>query len=131
MLLLRDGESPEDLLKLSPEELLLRWFNYQLKRSQYQGKPVANFSGDIKVNDPSFDGSLFIRHFFHLEFRSVYVPAECHCSSEYQTTCWTGSIEGTSLRRRSVRPSLYPSELFSEEQNEISVIIELVSLLPA
>ena len=49
VLLLRDGEKPEDLLKLSPEELLLRWVNYQLQRSQYKGKPVANFSGDIKV----------------------------------------------------------------------------------
>ena len=49
VLLLRDGEKPEDLLKLSPEELLLRWFNYQLQRSQYKGKAVTNFSGDIKV----------------------------------------------------------------------------------
>jgi hypothetical protein len=51
VLLLRDGETPEDLLKLSPEELLLRWVNYQLQRSQYKGKPVSNFSGDIKVNN--------------------------------------------------------------------------------
>ena len=49
VLLLRDGETTEDLLKLSPEELLLRWFNYQLRRSQYTGQPVMNFSGDIKV----------------------------------------------------------------------------------
>ncbi|CAF5080613.1 unnamed protein product, partial [Rotaria sp. Silwood1] len=51
VLLLRDGETPEDLLKLSPEELLLRWFNYQLQRSQYKGKPVTNFSGDIKNSE--------------------------------------------------------------------------------
>ncbi|CAF3345767.1 unnamed protein product [Rotaria socialis] len=51
VLLLRDGETPEDLLKLSPEELLLRWVNYQLKRSQYSGKPVTNFSGDIKDSE--------------------------------------------------------------------------------
>ena len=49
VLLLRDGETAEDLLKLSPEELLLRWVNYQLQRSDYSGKPVTNFSGDIKV----------------------------------------------------------------------------------
>ena len=49
VLLLRDGETAEDLLKLSPEELLLRWFNYQLQRSSYKGKVVSNFSGDIKV----------------------------------------------------------------------------------
>lgn len=50
VLLLRDGETAEHLLKMSPEELLLRWVNYQLKRSDYSGKPVTNFSGDIKVN---------------------------------------------------------------------------------
>lgn len=51
VLLLKDGETAEDLLKLSPEELLLRWFNYQLQRSQYKGKPVTNFSGDIKDSE--------------------------------------------------------------------------------
>lgn len=45
--LLRDGESLEDLLKLSPEELLLRWANYHLEQA---GAPkVNNFSSDIKV----------------------------------------------------------------------------------
>ncbi|CAF3809904.1 unnamed protein product [Rotaria socialis] len=51
VLLLRDGETAESLLKLSPEELLLRWVNYQLQRSQYKGKPVSNFSNDIKDSD--------------------------------------------------------------------------------
>lgn len=46
--LLRDGESLEDLMKLSPEELLLRWVNYHLEDA---GCPkINNFSSDIKVN---------------------------------------------------------------------------------
>ena len=45
--LLRDGESLEDLMKLSPEELLLRWANYHLEESGC-GK-INNFSSDIKV----------------------------------------------------------------------------------
>ncbi|CAF1244299.1 unnamed protein product, partial [Didymodactylos carnosus] len=49
--LLRDGETVEDLLKLSPEELLLRWVNYHLKRSSYKGKEVTNFSNDIKNSE--------------------------------------------------------------------------------
>ncbi|CAF0867902.1 unnamed protein product, partial [Didymodactylos carnosus] len=49
--LLRDGETPEDLLKLSPEDLLLRWVNYHLKRSSYKGKEVTNFSNDIKNSE--------------------------------------------------------------------------------
>ncbi|XP_031436516.1 plastin-2 isoform X1 [Clupea harengus] len=44
--LLRDGESLEDLMKLSPEELLLRWVNYHLEEA---GCPkINNFSSDIK-----------------------------------------------------------------------------------
>jgi len=46
--LLKDGETIEDLLKLTKEELLLRWFNYQLKRSAYPGQEITNFSDDIK-----------------------------------------------------------------------------------
>ena len=46
--LLRDGESLEDLMKLSPEELLLRWANYHLEEAGC-GK-INNFSSDIKVS---------------------------------------------------------------------------------
>uniref|UniRef100_A0A8D0D664 Lymphocyte cytosolic protein 1 (L-plastin) n=1 Tax=Sander lucioperca TaxID=283035 RepID=A0A8D0D664_SANLU len=46
--LLRDGESLEDLMKLSPEELLLRWANYHLEAAG-AGK-INNFSSDIKVS---------------------------------------------------------------------------------
>uniref|UniRef100_A0A4W3HQS9 Plastin-3 n=1 Tax=Callorhinchus milii TaxID=7868 RepID=A0A4W3HQS9_CALMI len=54
--LLRDGESLEDLLKLSPEELLLRWANYHLENAGAQ--KINNFSSDIKVLDS--------RAYFHL-----------------------------------------------------------------
>ena len=30
--LLREGESAEELLKLSPEQILIRWVNFQLER---------------------------------------------------------------------------------------------------
>jgi len=48
--LLEPGETLEDLLKLSPEQILLRWFNYHLKAA---GSPrrVANFTGDIKDSE--------------------------------------------------------------------------------
>uniref|UniRef100_A0A672JDJ0 Lymphocyte cytosolic protein 1 (L-plastin) n=1 Tax=Salarias fasciatus TaxID=181472 RepID=A0A672JDJ0_SALFA len=46
--LLRDGESLEDLMKLSPEELLLRWVNYHLEEAGC--KKINNFSSDIKVS---------------------------------------------------------------------------------
>nr|XP_009941144.1 PREDICTED: plastin-2 [Opisthocomus hoazin] len=44
--LLREGESLEDLMKLSPEELLLRWANYHLENAGCN--KVNNFSSDIK-----------------------------------------------------------------------------------
>lgn len=45
--LLRDGETLEDLMKLSPEELLLRWANFHLENAGSQ--KINNFSSDIKV----------------------------------------------------------------------------------
>uniref|UniRef100_A0AAR2KIV3 Uncharacterized protein n=1 Tax=Pygocentrus nattereri TaxID=42514 RepID=A0AAR2KIV3_PYGNA len=44
--LLRDGENLEDLMKLSPEELLLRWANYHLEQAGCS--KINNFSSDIK-----------------------------------------------------------------------------------
>uniref|UniRef100_A0A8C3ACD7 Plastin-3 n=1 Tax=Cyclopterus lumpus TaxID=8103 RepID=A0A8C3ACD7_CYCLU len=52
--LLRDGETLEDLMKLSPEELLLRWANFHLENAGCQ--KINNFSSDIKDS----------RAYFHL-----------------------------------------------------------------
>eukprot|EP00794_Sanderia_malayensis_P005029 gene5029-5687_t len=48
--LLRDGETLEDLMRLSPEELLLRWVNYHLEKAG-SNKRINNFSGDIKDSE--------------------------------------------------------------------------------
>ena len=48
--LLKDNEQLSDLLKLSPEEILLRWFNYHLEKAGYD-KPIKNFSSDIKDSE--------------------------------------------------------------------------------
>ncbi|CEP00842.1 Calponin-homology (CH) domain-containing protein [Plasmodiophora brassicae] len=45
--LLEDGEDLAALLRLPPDQLLLRWFNYHLKNAGHKGK-VANFSSDVK-----------------------------------------------------------------------------------
>ncbi|XP_038152975.1 plastin-3 [Cyprinodon tularosa] len=52
--LLRDGETLEDLMKLSPEELLLRWANFHLENAGWQ--KINNLSSDIKDS----------RAYFHL-----------------------------------------------------------------
>ncbi|XP_040422737.1 plastin-1 [Cygnus olor] len=44
--LLNEGEELDQLLKLSPEELLLRWVNYHLTNAGWQ--KIGNFSQDIK-----------------------------------------------------------------------------------
>ena len=46
-LLLEDGETLEQLMKLSPEHLLIRWVNYHLARSACHRR-IANFTTDIK-----------------------------------------------------------------------------------
>jgi len=48
--LLEEGETLEDLMKLSAEQLLLRWFNYHLKAAG-SNRRVNNFSGDIKDSE--------------------------------------------------------------------------------
>ncbi|XP_057204809.1 plastin-3 isoform X1 [Triplophysa rosa] len=61
--LLRDGETLEDLMKLSPEELLLRWANYHLDNSGWS--KINNFSHDIKLRDFS-NAIQDSRAYFHL-----------------------------------------------------------------
>jgi len=45
--LLEEGEELADLMKLPPDQLLLRWMNYHLKNSG-SDKRVTNWSGDVK-----------------------------------------------------------------------------------
>ncbi|KAJ3280986.1 Fimbrin, actin-bundling protein, partial [Blyttiomyces sp. JEL0837] len=45
--LLEPGETLEEFLKLGPEQILLRWFNYHLKKAGW-GRKVNNFSSDVK-----------------------------------------------------------------------------------
>ncbi|KAF8991758.1 calponin homology domain-containing protein [Cyathus striatus] len=44
--LCEDGETIDDLLKLTPDQILLRWFNYHLKAAGWQRR-VNNFSRDV------------------------------------------------------------------------------------
>uniref|UniRef100_A0A8R1DGV6 Calponin-homology (CH) domain-containing protein n=1 Tax=Caenorhabditis japonica TaxID=281687 RepID=A0A8R1DGV6_CAEJA len=44
--LLRDGETLDDLRRLSPEEILMRWVNYHLERAGTQRR-LHNFTSDI------------------------------------------------------------------------------------
>lgn len=46
--LLKEGESLEELMELSPEELLLRWVNFHLEKKT--SLRISNFSSDIKVS---------------------------------------------------------------------------------
>lgn len=48
--LLEDGETLEDLMKLPPDQLLLRWFNYHLAAAGHHRR-VRNFGGDIKDSE--------------------------------------------------------------------------------
>jgi len=45
--LLEDDETLEQFLRLPPEQILLRWFNYHLKNAKWNRR-VTNFSSDVK-----------------------------------------------------------------------------------
>ncbi|KAI1081240.1 calponin homology domain-containing protein [Whalleya microplaca] len=45
--LLEEDETLEQFLRLPPEQILVRWFNYHLKAAGWERR-VANFSGDVK-----------------------------------------------------------------------------------
>ncbi|KAI1270242.1 calponin homology domain-containing protein [Xylariaceae sp. FL1019] len=45
--LLEEDETLEQFLRLPPEQILLRWFNYQLKAAGWH-RTVSNFSSDVK-----------------------------------------------------------------------------------
>jgi plastin-1 len=50
--LLADQETLDDLLSLPAEEILVRWFNYQLKASGKWEKPhITNFSSDLRDSE--------------------------------------------------------------------------------
>lgn len=46
----KEGEELTDLLKLPPEELLLRWVNYHLKNANHK-RMVTNFNVDLKDSE--------------------------------------------------------------------------------
>lgn len=48
--LLNEGEELRDLLKLPPEDILKRWFNYHLNKAGYE-KKLNNFSKDIQDSE--------------------------------------------------------------------------------
>jgi plastin-1 len=48
--LLEEGETLEDLLKLSADQLLIRWFNYHLAK-QGSSRRVRNFGPDVKDSE--------------------------------------------------------------------------------
>jgi hypothetical protein len=50
VLLLEEGETLDDLLKMNPEDILLRWFNYHLKQSG-SSRRVTNFGSDLKDSE--------------------------------------------------------------------------------
>ncbi|KAF0917246.1 hypothetical protein E2562_017134 [Oryza meyeriana var. granulata] len=48
--LVEDSKEMEELMSLSPEKILLRWMNFQLKKGGLQ-RTVTNFSSDIKDSE--------------------------------------------------------------------------------
>ncbi|XP_041728463.2 plastin-3 isoform X1 [Coregonus clupeaformis] len=62
--LLREGESLEELMKLSPEELLLRWANFHLENAGFS--KINNLSSDIKTVSDFSNSVKDSRAYYHL-----------------------------------------------------------------
>ncbi|CAI0559722.1 unnamed protein product, partial [Linum tenue] len=59
--LVQDSQEAEELMSLPPEKILLRWMNFQLKKSPFK-KTVTNFSSDVKVRI-SWSENQIVPHF--------------------------------------------------------------------
>jgi plastin-1 len=66
--LLQDGETLEEFLKLPADTILLRWFNFQLKRANCT-RAVTNFGADLVDSE------------CYLNLLSVLVPDQCSKSA--------------------------------------------------
>lgn len=63
--LLREGEVLEELLRIPPDALLLRWVNYHLEKTPSKRR-IANFSSDIKVEPCRYT------QYMYISMRSVF-----------------------------------------------------------
>lgn len=54
-------------MSLSPEKILLRWMNFQLKKAGYK-KIVTNFSSDVKVDEKNSKLLLLSKNFKYYAF---------------------------------------------------------------
>ena len=59
VILAEDGEEPADLHNLLPEQILLRWVNYHLKKEEEP--PISNLDEDLK------DCETFLRIMKHID----------------------------------------------------------------
>jgi len=102
--LLEEGETLEDLMKLSPEEILIRWVNYHLSRSNC-GRRIANFTTDIKdsvayihllhqIAPPDVGVTTLAEHVSslrnyceHLEQASTHKSAKTHAGTVFCAFC--------------------------------------------
>ncbi|KAK6299418.1 hypothetical protein J4Q44_G00309280 [Coregonus suidteri] len=77
--LLREGESLEELMKLSPEELLLRWANFHLENAGFS--KINNLSSDIKEKDDLRRAESMLVQADRLGCRQFVTPADVVCGN--------------------------------------------------
>lgn len=87
--LLKDGEDLSDLMALSPEEILLRWFNYHLEEAGHPRR-VNNFTKDIMVRTSLVYLSIFQ---YTIGLWMLYCPTQ----PDSTRWCWGWSYSFTGM----------------------------------
>ncbi|KVH93154.1 Calponin homology domain-containing protein [Cynara cardunculus var. scolymus] len=98
--MVEDSKEAEELMGLPPEKVLLKWMNYQLKKSGYK-KEVTNFSSDVKVKDPVERANLILEQ------------AEKMDCKRYVTS--KDIVEGNGLKLEKTKCSL--AEMMSDDES--------------
>jgi len=117
VVLLNPGEDMAALLKLSSDEILLRWFNYQLKNARSK-KKISNFGKDLQ------DSEAYITLLHHLN------PTLCPIVRETERESKAAGVIANA-RALGAAPFIRPADICSGNKKlNISFVAQLFNTCP-
>uniref|UniRef100_A0A8V5HI18 Uncharacterized protein n=1 Tax=Melopsittacus undulatus TaxID=13146 RepID=A0A8V5HI18_MELUD len=114
--LLNEGEELDQLMKLSPEELLLRWVNYHLANAGWQ--KINNFSQDIKDKNDLRRAEYMLQQADKLGCRQFVTPADVVAGNPKLNLAFVANLFNTYPALHKPDNSSYDLNLLEGESNE-------------